>query len=72
MRKLAAIALVILFATIVLPLAIVFVMEKAIDNDPHGSAETLEDAAQNSADKADETDETDETDNADDANDNGQ
>ncbi len=45
MRRAAAIVLAVIFATIVLPLAIVFVMEKTVDNDPKGSAQTLEDAA---------------------------
>ena len=46
MRKIAAILLAVIFATMVLPLVIVFVMEKTIDNDPSGSAQTLENAAQ--------------------------
>ena len=46
MRKLAAILLAIIFVTMVLPLGIVFVMEKTIDNNPNGSAETVENANQ--------------------------
>ena len=46
MRKIAAILLAVIFVTMVLPLVIVFVMEKTIDNNPSGSAETLENAAQ--------------------------
>ena len=49
MRKIAAILLAVIFVTIVLPLVIVFVMEKTIDNNPSGSAETLENAAAQSA-----------------------
>lgn len=45
MRKIAAILLVVIFVTMILPLVIVFVMEKAIDNNPSGSAQTLENAA---------------------------
>lgn len=46
MRKIAAIILTVIFVTMVLPLVIVFVMDKTVDNDPSGSAETLENAAQ--------------------------
>ena len=46
MKKIAAILLAVIFVTIVLPLVIVFMMEKTIDNDPHGSAEILENAAE--------------------------
>ena len=46
MRKIAAIVLAVIFVTMVLPLVIVFVMEKTIDNNPSGSAEILEDAAE--------------------------
>lgn len=49
MKKIAAILLVVIFVTMVLPLVIVFVMEKTIDNNPGGSAETLENAAETEA-----------------------
>ena len=46
MKRIAAIILTVIFVTMVLPLVIVFVMEKTIDNSPSGSAETLETATE--------------------------
>ena len=46
MRKIAAILLAVIFVTMVLPLVIVFVMEKTVDNHPVGSADTLENAVE--------------------------
>ena len=36
MKRLAAIILTVIFVTIILPLVIVFVMEKTVDNNPPG------------------------------------
>ena len=46
MKKIAGILLAVIFVTMVLPLVIVFVMEKTIDNNPSGSTEILENASE--------------------------
>ena len=42
MKRLAAIILTVIFVTIILPLVIVFVMEKTVDNNPQGGDNTPE------------------------------
>ncbi len=52
MKKLAIIAIIILFTTIILPLVIVFVMDKAIDNSAQGGADAVENTDEAAADGA--------------------